>query len=118
MFKNYFKTAWRNIQRNKVNSFINIAGLAIGMSCVVLIAIYVQDELSYDTFFRDAKNLYQVNMTGTDNGVQFSTGNTAPAVGPTMHSLYPEIESYIRIYRPGDVMVRYDDGVKNRKLLY
>ncbi len=112
MFKNYFKTACRNIQRNKVNSFINIAGLAIGMSCVVLIAIYVRDELSYDTFFRDAKNLYQVNLTGTDNGVQFSTGNTAPAVGPTMHSLYPEIESYSRIYRPGDVMVRNDDGPK------
>ena len=112
MLKNYFKTAWRNIQRNKVNSFINIAGLAIGMSCVVLIAIYVRDELSYDTFFRDANNLYQVNMTGTDNGVQFSTGNTAPAVGPTMHSLYPEIESYSRVYRPGDVLVRNEDGLK------
>jgi len=112
MFKNYFKIAWRNILRNKVNSFINIVGLAIGMTCVVLIAVYVQDELSYDSFFRDAKNIYQVNMTGTDNGVQFSTGNTAPAVGPTMHSLYPEIGSYSRIYRPGDVMVRNDDGTK------
>ena len=113
MFKNHFKTAWRNIQRNKVNSFINLAGLAIGMSCVVLIAIYVQDELSYDTFFRDVKNLYQVNMTGTDNGVQDSSGgHTAPAVGPTMHNLFPEIESFTRIYRPGDVMVRNDDGAK------
>ncbi len=112
MLQNYFKTAWRNIQRNKVNSFINIAGLAIGMSCVVLIAIYVRDELSYDTFFTDAKNIYQVNMNGTDNGVLFSTGNTAPAVGPTMHSLFPEIESYVRIYRPGDMMVRYEDGSK------
>src|ERR1700750_106641 len=109
MFKNYFKTAWRNIQRNKVNSFINIAGLAIGMSCGILIAMYVQDELSYDRFFRDADHLYEVNMAGTDNGVVFSTGNTAPSVGPTMQRLYPEIESYSRVYRPGDVMVRYEN---------
>ena len=59
MFKNYLKTAWRNIQRNKVNSFINIAGLAIGMSCVVLIAIYVQDELSYDRYNTKSDRIYR-----------------------------------------------------------
>jgi putative ABC transport system permease protein len=88
MLQNFFIIAWRNLQRNKVNSFINIAGLAIGMSCVILIAIYVQDELGYDRFFRKADNLCQVNMTGTDNGVLFNTGNTAPAVGPTMVTMF------------------------------
>ncbi|HTE12131.1 MAG TPA: ABC transporter permease, partial [Chitinophagaceae bacterium] len=108
MLQNYFKLAWRNIQRNKVNSFINIAGLATGISCVVLIAMYVQDELKYDKFFKDANRLFQVNMINSDNGVQTTTGNTGPAVGPTMVSSYPEIETYTRIYRPGDVMVRYE----------
>jgi putative ABC transport system permease protein len=112
MLRNYFIIAWRNLQRNKVNSFINIAGLAIGMSCVILIAIYVQDELSYDRFFKKVGNLYQVNMTGSDNGVLFSTGNTAPAVGPTMVKSFPEIESCARIYRPGDVLVRYEENAK------
>jgi putative ABC transport system permease protein len=112
MLKNYLKIAWRNIRRNKVNSIINLAGLAIGMACVILIALYVQDELSYDRFLKEANQIFQVNMTGTDNGVESSTGNTAPAVGPTLVSLYPEIETYTRIYRPGDVMVRYDENVK------
>jgi len=114
MFKNYFKTAWRSMQRNKVNSIINIAGLSIGIACVIFIVMYVKDELSYDTFFADANHIFQVNMTFTDNkGVASTTGgNTAPAVTPTMLNMYPEIESYARIYRPGDVMVRYEENAR------
>ncbi len=113
MFKNYFKVALRNMQRNKVNSFINIVGLAIGMACVILIVMYVQDEITYDKFFKDADHIFQVNMTVTDKGVTNTTGgNTAPRVTPTMLSMYPEIESYARIYRPGDVMVRYEENAK------
>lgn len=114
MLKNYLTTAWRNIKRNKINSIINIGGLAIGMSCVIFIALYVQDELSYDKFFKSASHIFQVNMSGLDNGVPASTGNTAPAVAPTMTRLYPEIETYVRIYRPGDVMVRYDQTQSER----
>jgi putative ABC transport system permease protein len=78
-----------------------------------MIIMYVKDELNYDKFFKDADHIFQVNMTITDNGVQNTTGgNTAPAVGPTLVNLYPEIESYVRIYRPGDVLVRYDENAK------
>ncbi len=113
MIRNYFKTAWRNIQRNKVNSFINVAGLSIGMACVILILLYVKDELNYDKFFKNAGHIFQVNMTTMDNGVESTTGgNTAPAVGPTMVSTYPEVEACARIYRPSDVMVRYEEGEK------
>lgn len=108
MLKNYFKVAWRNMQRNRLNSLINVSGLAIGMACVILIVLYVRDELSYDRFLPGAQHIFQVNMTTMDNGVLNTTGgNTAPAVGPALTSTYPEIESYIRIYRPGDVTVRY-----------
>jgi len=114
MIKNYFRIAWRNMQRNKVNSFINIAGLSIGMACVILIVMYVQDELSYDKFFKKADHIFQVNMTTVNNGVEGTTGgNTAPKVGPALVSSFPEIESYVRIYRPGDVLVRYEEGTKN-----
>src|ERR1700733_10567811 len=100
MFKNYFKTAWRNMKRNKVNSIINISGLSIGIACVIFIVLYVKDELSYDKFFTDADHIYQVNMTFTDKGITSTTGgNTAPAVTPTMQNMFPEIESYARIYR-------------------
>ncbi|HKR05924.1 MAG TPA: ABC transporter permease [Bacteroidia bacterium] len=106
MFTNNFKIAWRNITRNKVNSFINIAGLAIGMASVILIAFYVQDELKYDKFFKNSGRIYQVNLNGIQDGTDFWTGNTPPTVGPALVSEIPEIESYIRIYRPGDVVVR------------
>ncbi len=113
MLKNFLKTAWRNIRRNKVTSIINIAGLSIGMVCVILIMLFVQDELGYDQFIKDADHIFQVNMASTDNGAETNAGgNTAPAVGPTLVSMYPEIESYIRIYRPGDVMVSYEENNK------
>ena len=110
MVKNYFLIAWRNIKRNRVNSIINIAGLAIGMACVILIMFFVQDEFKYDRFLKNADRIFQVNMIGSQNGTDFPTGNTGAAIGPTMVSEYPEIESYVRIYRPGDKMVRYELG--------
>ncbi len=108
MLKNYLKTAWRNMLRNKVNSILNISGLAIAMACVIMIALYVRDELSYDRFFANADHIFQLNEVITDNGVASTTGgNTAPGVGPALKELYPEVESYARVYRPGDVVVRY-----------
>lgn len=56
--------------RNKVNSILNISGLAIAMACVIMIVMYVRDELSYDKFFANADHLFQLNMTITDNGVE------------------------------------------------
>ncbi|HEV7781211.1 MAG TPA: ABC transporter permease, partial [Chitinophagaceae bacterium] len=110
MIKNYFKIAWRNMIRNRVNSFINIAGLAIGMICVILILFYVEDELKYDRFLQHASRIYQVNLEGTDNGVVGVSGNTGPAVGPTMVKEFPEIEACVRIHRPGDKMVSYEQN--------
>ncbi len=61
MIKNYLKTAWRNMLRNKVNSLLNISGLAIAMACVIMIVMYVRDELSYDKFFANADHIFQLN---------------------------------------------------------
>ena len=99
--------------RNKVNSILNISGLAIAMACVIMIALYVRDELSYDRFFAHVDHIFQLNEVITDNGVASTTGgNTAPAVGPTLKEMYPEVESYARVYRPGDVVVRYSGAAK------
>ncbi|HWB23844.1 MAG TPA: ABC transporter permease [Chitinophagaceae bacterium] len=60
MLKNYFKTAWRNVTRNKAFSFINIFGLGLGMACSLLIFLWVQDENSYDKFNKNAGTVYRV----------------------------------------------------------
>jgi putative ABC transport system permease protein len=109
MIRNYFKVAWRNIRRNKVNGFINIAGLAIGMASVILILFYVQDELKYDKFFKKADYIYQVNLDGKMGGEEFINGNTPPPVGAALVNAFPEIETYARIYRPGNVLVRHEE---------
>jgi len=60
MLKNYIKTAWRNLMKNKIFSFINIFGLTTGLTCFLLIALYVFDELSFDRFHKNADNIYRV----------------------------------------------------------
>lgn len=60
MFKNYLKTAWRNLVNNKVHSFINIAGLSVGLACSLLIFLWVQNELSVDGFNKNTDRLYKV----------------------------------------------------------
>ena len=64
MLRNYIKIAWRNILRYKTNSFLNILGLTIGLASVMLIALYIQNELKYDTVFKDSERIYRVNMRG------------------------------------------------------
>src|SRR4030095_3842559 len=107
MFKNYFKTAWRNIIRNKANSFINIAGLSIGIACVIFIVLYVQDELSYDKFLPDADRIYQVNLNGNIGGQEFLGGGTPPPAGAALVDEFPEVETYNKIYQPGKTVVCY-----------
>ena len=63
MFRNYLTIALRNIVRHKLYSFINIAGLAVGLACVILIMLFVRDELSYDKWIPGSDRLYRVEMT-------------------------------------------------------
>ena len=60
MVRNYFKTAWRSLINNKAHSFINIAGLSVGLACSLLIFLWVQNELSVDAFYKNNDKLYKV----------------------------------------------------------
>lgn len=110
MFKIYLKIAFRNAFRYKGNSIINIAGLAIGLTCVILIALFINDELSYDRFFNDADQVYRVNLNGKMGDDEFYAGYTPPPAGETLVANFPEIESYTRIYRPGVNVLEYSNG--------
>lgn len=115
MFQHYFKTAWRHLLRNKVSSFINISGLSIGIACTVLIVIFIQNELSYDRFHKNAHRIYQVVLNGNMNGQEFWAGNTPPPVGAALFNNIPGIESYTRFYKPSDIVVRYEENGKSEK---
>lgn len=86
MFQNYFKIAVRNIKKHKVFSFINITGLALGMACCFLILLWVQDELSYDKFHKNAENLYRLVVT---DGESYNTSSPW-ALAQTLKKDFPE----------------------------
>ena len=82
MFKNYFKIALRNISRNKVYSFINIAGLSLGLACAMLIILYVKDEVSFDRFHKNGNNIYRIASIMKFGGEEKKLGITGFLQGP------------------------------------
>jgi putative ABC transport system permease protein len=98
MIKNYFKTAWRNLWKNKVYTFINITGLAIGLASCMLIILYTKDEVSYDRFHSNASNIYHVvsKMTSPDGNVS-KMGSTGNRPGPAFKESIPETKDFVRI---------------------
>jgi putative ABC transport system permease protein len=80
MLKNYLKTAWRNIIRHKVNTAINVIGLALGMTCCLFIFLWVRDEKSIDNFHRNGKNIFTAYQTITANGKVDGTYQTPRTV--------------------------------------
>ena len=94
MFKNYFKTAFRNLERNKIYSFINIAGLSIGLACAMLIMLYVKDEVSFDRFHKNVNNIYRIAKKSKDNS---ENGITGFLQGPRFTQNVPGIKSFVRV---------------------
>ena len=88
MIKNYLKIAFRNIIRHKAFSLINIAGLAIGMACGIFILLWVQNELSYDRFHKNADNIYRITGRAGD----FNAAVNPAAMPPELKAKIPAIK--------------------------
>ena len=87
MFKYFLKITFRNLLKNKTYTLINLSGLAIGMACIVLALLWVENELSYDRFFKNADNIHLI-LQGFDNS--FST-STSELMAPELKSNFPEV---------------------------
>lgn len=110
MFKNYIKIALRNIKRNKTYSFINISGLAIGLACAILILLWVQDELSFDRFHKNADNIYFV-ARGEKDGLSSCTSKLLP---PMIKDEFPEVVNATSFTSIPDLKV----GVKSKNHMF
>ncbi len=93
MFKNYFKTAWRNIIRGRGYSALNIFGLATGMAVALIIGLWVYSQYSYDKFLPGYKQLYQVSRHFYGNGDTLTYGGTSLKLADALRNQVPEIES-------------------------
>src|SRR5262249_20787086 len=109
MFRNYLTVAFRNIAKHRLYSFINIAGLAVGLASAILILLLVRDELSYDTWIPGAGNLYRADVTFSVPGRDpiLSAQSMFP-LAPAMKAEIPQVQAAVRL---GDQhsAVRYGD---------
>ncbi len=92
MFKNYFKTAWRNLLRNKGFSITNILGLSIGMACTIFILLWVYNELTYDRFQKNYDNIYQVIANRDFNNQVFTDRSMALPLASALENNLPQIK--------------------------
>src|SRR6266536_3809603 len=98
MFRNYLKVAWRYLLRYKQYTIINILGLAVGITCCILIMLFVRSELSYDRFHSNADRLYRVWQHEKAEGQDFINTVTPIPMAAALQSTYPEVESACRVY--------------------
>ncbi len=99
MFKNYLKTTIRHLLKYRTYSFINIAGLAVGMTCCILILLYVRDELRYDRFHERADRIYRLTLSTEKD--QPTNANTSFNQGPALAAEFPEVEAIVRFRKMG-----------------
>lgn len=118
MFKNYFKTAFRNLWRNKVFSIINIVGLSVGLACCMLIFLYTKDEVSYDRFHENKEHIYHLTADfASPDGSVNKTSSTGMMPGPNFAAQVPEIESFVRL-RSENFTIRQATEVFDQDALY
>jgi putative ABC transport system permease protein len=106
MLKNYFKTAFRTLLRNKFYTLINIIGLAIGLATCFLIILYVLDELSFDKYNANAKRIYRVNNEIKFGDNYFDMAVSPALLGSTMVRDFPEVQQYTRLRWYGSFLVK------------
>ncbi|UCE22002.1 MAG: ABC transporter permease, partial [Candidatus Aminicenantes bacterium] len=112
MFKNYIKIAFRSIKRHKGYSFINIFGLAIGMTVCLLMLMYVVNEISYDNFHEKGGRIYRLACDWGTEGSKMKFAGSMPAFAPALNSEIPEIEVAARIRHNSEMIIL---GAQNEK---
>ncbi len=98
MIRNYLKIAWRNLRRSKGFSILNITGLAAGLSCFIIIALYVTDELSYDRYHEKADRIYRIHSYIRFGGNDLNLAVSADPMGAALKNDYPQVEEFTRLY--------------------
>jgi putative ABC transport system permease protein len=109
MLKNYFITAWRNLRRHSIFSFINVSGLALSFAAVWLIALFVAHELSYDRYHEKAGRVYRMVSHGKWGTEKFDITGTSGLTAAAMKNDFPEVEDVVRIHAEGGGILTYED---------
>ena len=109
MFKNYLKTAYRNLWKNKTYSFLNIFGLAIGIACAGLIFLWIEDEMSYDEYNAKQERVYQIMEHQAYEGKKYTFAATPGLLGPTLMTEMPGFQHTARATWQQTVLFSLED---------
>lgn len=120
MFKNYLKIAAKNLLNNKVNTFINITGLAIGLASCVIVLLYVAQELSYDRYHEEVDQLYRVAIVKDVDGLNRGQASVPFRTAEVLQQDYPEIVQSARLAQlfQQDPVIKVGDEQFNEKYFY
>ena len=110
MLKNYFKIAWRNLFRHKAFAGSNLLGLTIGMTCSILIFLWVHDEVSYDKFHHNYNNIYQIVANRDFKNNVFTDWNMVFPMARSLGSGYSNIKYAVEMTYPEDHIFQYGDA--------
>jgi len=117
MFRNYFKTAWRNLIRNRIFSCIKILGLSIGLTVCMLIFLYSKDEISYDRFHENKAQLFRIMQTLQAGDMPPQTiGITTPVMGEAFAKDIPEVQQFVRINSGAVTVKKKNDAMTESSL--
>ena len=111
MLKNYLRVAWANLRKHKAFSFINILGLSIGLTCSILILIYVFHELSYDRFHDNSDRIFRLRIELKIAGDHLDIPKSSPPMAEYLVRNYPEVQNAVRLRSLGRLPVRYKDNL-------
>ena len=120
MIRNYFKIALRNLWKHKGFTAINVVGLAMGLGCFIVIAMYVLDELSYDRYNEKADRIYRINSDIRFGGTDLHIAESSDPMGETLKRDYPEVEEFVRFYNNnGSKLIKKgDEFINERKVVH
>jgi len=122
LFLNYLKSALRNLARLRIHSILNITGLSIGLSCFIIIMLYVNDEKSYDRHHSKDDRIYRVASTSDFEGVAERSSSCPAPLGPTLALEYPEIiEKMTRVFNDwsSEFYIEYqDNGYREKRFFF
>lgn len=112
MLINYLKVALRSIFRNKLTAFINIVGLALAITCALMIYLYVTDEVSYDRYHSKAERIYRItrDFLSEDGNINLRLANVAPPIGPLIKNDFGEVEAMSRTANFGFIIGLEEGG--------
>jgi len=115
MIRNYLKIAWRNLIKNKGQSFINISGLSVGMAVAILIGLWIYDELSFDKYFQNYSSIVQVMQHQTTNGDVGTQRDMPIPMGDKLRQSYSEDFKYVVLSRTEGHVLSYGDKKLNEQ---